>query len=219
MVLTAGFDHADTGCIILACPTKSKTKFLQSLGRGLRLKSDLFVSKFGQNCIILDVVDNTSKHKLINTFTLDKDLPIEKKVFISEKNRQMLLDVKFKREHSFVTAQRLQDIKVDLFQLPKVTISDSMRMQEAATEKQLAWIASLGYDVVNVHYTKRMCSEIISLQSASDAQIYTLKKAGYDMSDGCTVTQAKAAFDEIRAKEEEKLMQQATGKFNIPFNL
>jgi superfamily II DNA or RNA helicase len=219
MVLTAGFDHSDTGCVILACPTKSKAKFLQSLGRGLRLKSDEFVSKYGQNVIILDVVDNTSKHKLINTFTLDKDLPVEKKVFISEKNRQMLLDVKFKREHSFSTVQRLQDVKVDLFQLPPVVISDSMRMKEDATPAQLKWIADLGYDVVGVHYSKKMCSEIISLQSASDAQIWRLKQEGYDMSNGCTVSQAKSAFLEIEARKQAEQLKSQTQNFNLPFNL
>ncbi len=219
MIFTAGFDHPDTGCIILACPTKSKRKFMQQLGRGTRLKSNSFVEKFKQDVILLDVVDLTTKHKLINTFTLDKDLPVEKKVFISEKNRQMLLDVKFKREHSFTTQQRLQDVKVDLFQLPKVTISESLRMKEPATEKQLAWIASLGYDVVGVHYTKLMCSEIISLQSASDKQIYALGKLGYDMSNGCTVTEAKLAFDEHRLREESKQLNQAVKDFKLPFNL
>jgi len=218
-IATEGFDFPNTGCVILATPTKSKTKFMQQLGRGTRLKDEAFVAKFGQNCILLDVVDNTTKHKLINTFTLDKDLPVEKKVFISEKNRQMLLDVKFKREHSFTTQQRLQDVKVDLFQLPKVIISESLRMKEAATEKQLAWIASLGYDVVGVHYTKLMCSEIISLQSASDKQIYALGKLGYDMSNGCTVSEAKLAFEQVKEREQAQQLNQAVKDFKLPFNL
>ena len=218
MVLTTGFDFPNTGCVILASPTKSKTKFLQSLGRGLRLKDDNFVAKFAQDCIILDVVDNTTKHKLINTISLDKDLPLEDKIFISDKNRQMLLDVKFKREHSFVSAPRLTDIKIDLLALPKVEISGSMRMQEPATEKMLLWIKSFGYDIEAVHYTKQMCSEIIASQSASDKQIGFLRWKGYDVSNGVSITEASLAFKEIAAKEEKEKQAIATQNINLPFN-
>ncbi len=219
-VLVAGFDHRDVGCTISAAPTKSRTKFEQGpVGRGTRLKTAEFVAKFGQNCIILDIVDNSSKHKLVNTYTLDKQKPVEEKVFISEKNRQMLLDVKAKREAQIAIVHRDKDVKVDLFQIPQVKISDSMRMQEAATEAQLKWIASLGYDVENVSYTKRMCSEIISLQPASDKQIWALSKAGYDVSNGVTVAEAKMAFVEIEQRAAKKLLEQQTQKFNLPFNI
>jgi len=71
-ILSLGFDHIDTGCGIMARPTKSLTLFLQSVGRTARLKTAGYVSKFGQNAIILDIVDNTSKHNLINAWELDR---------------------------------------------------------------------------------------------------------------------------------------------------
>lgn len=217
MIATEGFDFQNTGCVILSAPTKSKTKFLQSLGRGLRLKTEAFVKMFAQDCVILDVVDSTTKHRLINTITLDKELPLEDKIFISEENRQKLLDVKAAREAMFQVATRIEDIKVDLLTLPVIKISKSLRMQEPATEKQLAWIAKLGYDIVNENYTKQMCSEIISTQAATDKQIWALKKAGYDVSNGVTVAEASAAFVQIREREEiAKIKQQTTG-FNLPF--
>lgn len=219
-VLVAGYDYPNLGCTISACPTKSKVKFLQGpVGRLTRLKDAKYVAKYGQAGILIDVVDNTTKHKLVNTYTLDKDLPVEKKIFISEKNRQLLLDVKAERERTMSVAVKLQDIKVDLFQLPKVTISESFRMQEPATEKQLAWIAKLGYDVVNVHYTKLMCSEIVSMQSATDKQIGFLKFKGYDVSNGVTVSEAAAAFAEIKAREERQRIDEQTKGFKLPFNL
>jgi len=49
-VLTEGFDEPSVSCIILAAPTKSRVKYTQIVGRGLRLypgKTD---------CLILDVV-------------------------------------------------------------------------------------------------------------------------------------------------------------------
>ena len=35
-ILTTGFDFEALDCIILASPTKSKTKYIQQIGRGLR---------------------------------------------------------------------------------------------------------------------------------------------------------------------------------------
>ncbi len=219
-VLVAGFDHRDVGCTISAAPTKSLTKFLQGpIGRGTRLKTQGFVDKFGQNCIILDIVDNTSKHKLINTYTLDKAKPIEEKVFISNKNRQLLLDVKAKREAQIAIVHRERDVKVNLFEIPQVKISSSMRMLEPGSEAQLKWIADLGYDIVNINYTKKHCAEIIGQQSASEAQIWRLGKEGYDVSNGVTVSEAKAAFLEIEERANLKKLQEQSKGFSLPFNL
>jgi len=199
-VATEGFDYPNIGCVILARPTKSKTIYLQSLGRGLRLKDDEFVAKFAQECIILDVVDNTSKHRLINTITLDKDVPVEKKLFISEEHRQMLLDVKFAREHKFIVTQKDNDVKIDLLQLPKVKISKSIRMQEPATEKQLGIIKRLDYDIENIHYTKAMCSEIIGALPVGKAKLAALKANGYDISDGATLAEYGMAKKELEKR-------------------
>jgi superfamily II DNA/RNA helicase len=49
-VLTEGFDEPSIGCIIIAAPTKSRVKYTQIVGRGLRL----YPGK--EDCLILDVV-------------------------------------------------------------------------------------------------------------------------------------------------------------------
>lgn len=219
MILSVGFDHADIGVAIMAAPTKSRRKFIQQVGRALRLKSPSFVSKWGQKAIILDVVDTTTRHKLINTKELDHGLPIEKKIFISEENRQLLLDVKVKREQSFTVAPRLQDIKIDLFELPVVKIYDNERTRQPATEKQLEFIAKFGYDIVNVFYSNLDCQRIIASQSASDKQISMLKYKGYDVSNGVTISEAKLAFKEIEAREEKERIKKQTQGYNLPFGL
>lgn len=63
-LLTEGWDSPDVNCIILGAPTKSRTRFVQILGRGLR--------KFpGQtDCIFLDVVGSSAKHTLISAANL-----------------------------------------------------------------------------------------------------------------------------------------------------
>jgi len=59
-ILTTGWDMEALNCIILASPTKSKTKYVQMIGRGLRIdpgKSD---------CLILDMKDTIKTHDLMS---------------------------------------------------------------------------------------------------------------------------------------------------------
>jgi superfamily II DNA or RNA helicase len=202
MVLTAGFDHPNVGAVHMACPTKSLTKYIQCVGRGSRLKAESYIQKFGQNCKILDYVDNSSRHSLINSFSLDKGKNIEDRIFVTKENKEKLLA---EREKNYVkiAATSSVDTKINLFKLPEINISTSERMLEPATEKQLAWIERLGYDIKENQYTKAMCSEIINSQPATDKQIWALSKKGYDVTDGCTWVQAKKAFEDIEAREAE----------------
>lgn len=219
-IFSAGFDHKDCGCVILGCPTQSKRKFLQQLYRVTRLKTKSFVDKFGQIGTVLDIVDGTSKHKLINTHELDKGKPIEERVFLSKENKQLLLDAKAEREKKYVTTYRKEDKKVDLFKLPEIKISDSLRMGEMATQAQLDQIAKWNYDTTNTVYTKRMISEIFGKQPASTKQIALLKIKGYDVDNKfVSVAEAAAAFKEIlnreQKAEQDKKNKQATN--NLPF--
>jgi hypothetical protein len=82
-VLTEGYDDWQVACIIMARPTKSQLLFTQMLGRGFRIPDDL--SRKGltlvqakeqgipvakDDCIVLDVVDTTTKHSLVNLTSL-----------------------------------------------------------------------------------------------------------------------------------------------------
>lgn len=192
---TAGVDIPDTNCIIAARPTKSLVLYMQSIGRGTRLKSD------GGNLLLLDIVDNTSKHQLINTWTLDKGKPLEDKIFMTKEKKSDLIE---KREQKRkIDSQVKKDVKVDLMKLPEPPKIAGAWMKDAPSEKQLAWLERLGYDIVNNTYTKGQCSELISASQASQAQINALKNKGYDVSKGVTVTQAQMAFATI-ANETNK---------------
>ena len=57
-IATEGFDVADIGCVIMARPTKSSALYTQCVGRGTRLAPGK------ENCIVIDVADNSTKHKL-----------------------------------------------------------------------------------------------------------------------------------------------------------
>lgn len=199
MIFAVGFDVPNTGCVILGCPTKSKRKFLQCLFRVTRLKGAEFVAKFGQIGTILDIVDGTSKHKLVNTHELDKELPIEKRVFISRKNKEKLL--KAKQDRMMTVANRDKDVKVKLYEIPKVRLVFSQKYSEPATEGHLKALAALGYDVVNNSYNKFQCSLIIGGQPASQEDVNNLIAAGYDVSKGVTRTEAAKAYQEIAIRD------------------
>jgi ATP-dependent helicase IRC3 len=176
-ILTTGFDHVDTGCLIAARPTKSLTLYLQSVGRAARLKSPEYVSKFGQNAIILDIVDNTSKHNLINAWELDRHKPVEERTFVSREKKDKLLAERNKKQ---IEHTRDKDERVKLLKIPKLVVNYSGRWKDAATQKQLDWIYALGYPQ-DAHYTKEMCNQIIFNLPATDKQVGYAKYLGYDL--------------------------------------
>lgn len=66
-VLTEGYDEPSIQCIIMARPTKSKSLFIQMVGRGLRKYPDK------ENCLVLDFTDQF--HTLDGIMTLSKTIP------------------------------------------------------------------------------------------------------------------------------------------------
>ena len=199
MILTAGFDQSDVACIIAARPTKSKTIYLQQVGRGTRpvcnvnfdtqeLRLQAIAESAKPKCLIIDVVDSTRRHELINTYTLDKEKPLGKKIFATKKKQEETL-FKIAQQRKLDHKQDT-DEKISLKRPPVVKISSSARMLEPATEKQLKWLADLGYDIVNVVYTKRDCSELINNSKPYDWQIEKVKKLGYDV-EHLTIGQAQ----------------------------
>lgn len=210
-VLTTGFDYPDLACITTACPTKSMTRFTQIVGRGSRTATGVIdglenaearraaiKSSSKPKCLILDVVDTSSRHKLINTYELDRGKPAEEKTFITSEVREKLIGERTRREFE---AKVREDRRINLFELPKAKISTSIRMTEPATEKQLSLIESWGYNTNETNYTKAMASEIITNRPASAKQIGFLKWKGYDVSSGVTMGEATLAFEQIRQRE------------------
>lgn len=63
-VLTEGFDSPSIDTIVMAAPTKSRTKFTQCIGRGLRL----YPGK--EDCLVLDLTPNSRTHELQSVPTL-----------------------------------------------------------------------------------------------------------------------------------------------------
>jgi len=177
---TEGFDYQDVGIIIMARPTQSETLYVQAIGRGTRLKSESFKESFGHDkCTVLDFVDNSANHSLVNAYSLEEGIPIEDRMFIPKEYKDKLIAEKEKRI-ARINADRNLDQRIDLFQLPEVQIWNSGKMLESATEKQLNWMKSLGVYQEDVEYTKKMASEIISYVPAQNWQVNWLKRNGYE---------------------------------------
>lgn len=187
-LLTAGFDHCDTGVIGNACPTKSLTKYLQGVGRGTRLKSAEYVAKFGQECAILDFVDNTSKHSLINAWNLDKGLPPEDRVYITAKDREKLIEARRVR----IEGKTNKDERVQLLPVLTRRLKTNIKSEELASEPQIKWMRDLGYPVDEVVYTKENAREILGSLPASKKQIAELKELGVNVS--APITNGDASF-------------------------
>lgn len=199
MVLTTGFNHPNVGCIGNVSPTKSLVKFVQQVGRGTRLKDKEYVDKFGQECKILDFVDSSSKHKLINCWQMDHGKSTEEKVFITDAKRGFLIEERHKRNAQIDTLYK-KDVKIKLVPLPETIFSTSVRMAEPATAAQLNVIERLGYNITNESYSKQMCNEIISALPAGKDKLEYLSSKGYDVSCGATNGQFSTVEWKIRNK-------------------
>jgi superfamily II DNA or RNA helicase len=89
MVFTEGFDEPSLDAILVARPTRSLVLYCQMIGRGLRP----FPGK--KNCLFIDFVDNSSKHRLISM----QDLLMFYQTKKTEKNIAELLARKLARDH------------------------------------------------------------------------------------------------------------------------
>jgi superfamily II DNA or RNA helicase len=81
-LLTEGYDDWRIACVLDAAPTKSSARYTQKIGRGTRLEENadgtvdnlLEALAAGRNvksnCLIIDVVDNTTRHSLVTLPTL-----------------------------------------------------------------------------------------------------------------------------------------------------
>jgi superfamily II DNA or RNA helicase len=101
-VLTEGFDEPSISAILIARPTRSKTLYLQMIGRGTRI----FPEK--EDCLIIDLVGASSDHNLVQAptlFGLDPATVGEQTVTeaLAEKEKQDLEDTLVSR---FISANR-----------------------------------------------------------------------------------------------------------------
>jgi len=203
-ILTTGFDYSDIGCLLMARPTKSLSLYLQMVGRGTRLKSENFISRFEKNQVtVLDFVDNVGKHTLINCWNIEQGKSVEDRVFISKERRDAFIAKKeeeTKKRNAKLDKLYKHDKKLNLLELPVVNQSAGAWKRLPPTENQIIFIKHLGLYDEDVDYTRGQISELISNLPATEAQIKALAKFKYDVTNGCTRGQAELAFKELSEK-------------------
>lgn len=200
-ILTEGFDHHDVGCVMMCRPTQSETLYIQCIGRGTRLKSPEYFNKFKTDkCTVLDFVDNTGRHSLINAYELEKNKPISERLFLPKEYRDKLLQAEKERRERKIKISLHKDRKVDLLVLPSVRVWDGEKMLESATEKQIKWLKDVGIWQEGIEYTKKQASELISSLPCQEWQIRYLAMKNFDVSGGATLGQ----YQRVRAYFEQK---------------
>lgn len=214
-ILTEGFDFNDVGCVIMARPTQSETLYIQCIGRATRLKSQAFVTEFqSDKATVLDFVDNTGKLNLINCYELEKDIPIEDRLFLPEEHKEKLLKEQKERRERRIKLEGGKDKKIDLLKLPEVKVWDSEKMLEPATEKQLEWLKNAGVWIENTEYTKLQASELISNLPCQEWQIRYLAVNGYDVSKGAVMGQYQRVKFAVEQKNKYAIDSKTKSKIN-----
>ena len=192
MVLSEGFDDPGVDCILLCRPTKSKSLFTQMCGRGLRLNDGK------QDCLIIDFTDNAGRHSLASVW---KWMGYTKQ----PKDDELLEIGKEKQERESRVIAVDADRSINLLLPPPELPAGFAYGQHAwhfepPTERQLAFLEQLGYNVRDNDFSRGQASAIISAQPPSAAQLRLLANLGYDVNQPWTRGQASAAFEESKTK-------------------
>lgn len=149
-ILTEGYDDWRIGCVVLARPTKSSVLFTQMIGRGTRLQDDtgnlhewINAEKplLKRDCIVIDVVDASSKHSLITLPTLmgmNAKLNLEGKGLIE--SVRML--EKAQKDFPHINFDELTDLSQLEAHIKNVNLFDIKFPEEVQEHSKLSWYPS-----------------------------------------------------------------------------
>jgi superfamily II DNA or RNA helicase len=224
MLLVEGFDHTAIGAVIMARPTSSKLVFTQAVGRGLRKHPGK------QDCLIIDVCDTTTKHRLVNvwkfwgterppqddqaTDLLEHDLTTEeRKAQEQAALEQRTAEIVANFRDAFAAPVNLEayTAMVDLL-LPAPSVpSDKWAHlgklewhRQLATEKQLEVLRAHGFDTSATRFTRGSASQLIDALPPTSNQRKLLLAYGYDaMPDTWTRAQATLAIETAQRERRE----------------
>lgn len=145
-VLTEGFDMWQIACVVFARPTKSKIFFTQAAGRGTRLQDGTgnLIEALGNGldvkraCLIIDMVDNTKRHKLVTTPTLlglDADFDLKGESLTKTKKKIEEIQV----QHPTVDFSKVKSIADLMLKIESVSLFDYQFSPEVEKFSQYAW--------------------------------------------------------------------------------
>jgi len=198
MIFTEGTDLPMTSCIVVARPTMSAALFIQMVGRGLRLWPDK------RDCIVLDVVGATGRHRLAAPIELwgDEGVDLDSNVALEREDdiptdddnalEQQELDHLFGLDEPVYRDGKLVTEIVDLFEG-----SDGGWLRThagvwfiAAPERYVAVLPRVdgGYGVVSLHWTRggdsrwvmERCSELSYAMAHATGDVTDDERAAMD---------------------------------------
>lgn len=155
-VLTEGWDVPDTDIVLMARPTKSKTLYIQCIGRGLRLAPGK------QDCLIMDFADVTRRHDICSFGTLfGKELPKKNKEPEEEEKEdgyeETEQDTSERGQSGLFKTPKTQEI--ELFQRSKFVweaIQNNYRLHLLDGSSLICEVISGGYTPVFISNTGKM---------------------------------------------------------------
>jgi superfamily II DNA or RNA helicase len=157
-ILTEGFDDPYVECIIMARPTKSQLLYVQMAGRGVRLHpkdpvgaARVNAVKAGKtllksHCLILDIADVTSKHRLIGAPSLlglpaNFDTQGEDLVEMLDKVEKLLEKQPFMDLEKMLDAsQGAKTLEQIEFEAREVDLFEPFHDPEIVNNSDLAWM-------------------------------------------------------------------------------
>lgn len=118
MLLVEGFDEPTIDCILFARPTKSKSFYLQMLGRGTRLHPNK------KDCLVIDLVGLSKRHNLIT-------LPSLFGITDNKLKKKSLLTV---TEETELETQQIQIKTLDLLSEQQRAIAEAEKQEHSEIE-------------------------------------------------------------------------------------
>jgi superfamily II DNA or RNA helicase len=205
-ILTEGFDDCGVDAILLCRPTKSRSLYTQMLGRGLRLNPGK------ADCRILDFVDVAGKHSLMSAWKFfgftkppKQDQPFE----IGDEEKEK------KERESKVRAIDIERTINLLLPPPEVPVFAGRWQHEKATDRQLEYLARLGYDVIDSDFSKGQANALISSAPVTLWHLSQLRDLGYDVNQPWTRGQYSRAIETVRESGESALIKIRRAGFKV----
>ena len=120
-ICTTGLDIPSIDSLILARPTKSKSLFVQMVGRSLRLSPETYK----EDALIIDIADNTNRHSLINCKTIfdieNGETPIEAE---QRRNKEEKEKIERKKKEEELRLQQEEEIRLQEIELFNETVNN-----------------------------------------------------------------------------------------------
>jgi len=239
-VLTEGFDNPGVEVIVMARPTKSRSLYAQMSGRATRPAEEiahklndvadadarraLIAASNKKNCLIIDFVGNSGKHKLITTADIlggkVSDKAIELAVRKAKENGEAVrmdealdaAETEVQAEEKAAAGRRARLTARAKWEAQNVDPFDTFQIQPARdrgwdsgrklTDKQLAFLEKQGIDARNMPFAQGR-QLVTELFKRFDQKLCTFKQAKllrkYNLPPNVTMDVASKLIDAVKA--------------------